>query len=205
MKSIINFLIFSLVSITIFKGNCQTILQKDELPSEVIQTIEKRVEKRMNPSIAIAIIDESGTQFYNFGKTTRDENGKDVNENTIYEIGSITKVFTALLLAEQVLEGSLRVDEGINNYLPEEAQVSVMGEQEITFEHLSNHSSGLPRMPSNFHPENTSNPFADYTLEQLYECISNYEPTRAVGSAYEYSNLAQGRATRTYFGFNKRN
>ena len=67
-----------------------------------------------------------------------------------------------------------------------------MGEQEITFGHLTDHTSGLPRMPNNFNPSNPNNPYVDYTVDQMYEFISNYKLSRAVGENYEYSNLAQG-------------
>jgi CubicO group peptidase (beta-lactamase class C family) len=67
-----------------------------------------------------------------------------------------------------------------------------MGEEEITFGNLTDHTSGLPRMPDNFTPANPNNPYADYTVDQMYEFISNYQPVRKVGAEYEYSNLAQG-------------
>ena len=73
-----------------------------------------------------------------------------------------------------------------------EVKVPQRGANEITFGNLSDHTSGLPRMPTNFAPADPGNPFADYTVDQLYSFLSGYELTRDVGSAYEYSNLAQG-------------
>ena len=172
---------------------CQTGSEKvknEQLPGEVSTTIKKRIAEGITPSIAIAIIDENGIQYFNFGKTS--EKGKEVDEHTIYEIGSISKVFTAILLAQQVLDGDLKLDDKINDYLPAEVKVPVMGKQEITFGNLSDHTSGLPRMPDNFTPANPNNPFADYTVDKMYEFISNYQPVRDVGEDYEYSNLAQG-------------
>jgi CubicO group peptidase (beta-lactamase class C family) len=64
----------------------------------------------------LAIIDSSGIHYFNFGKTAED--GKQVDEHTIYEIGSITKVFTGILLAQQVLDGNLKLEDEINSYLP---------------------------------------------------------------------------------------
>lgn len=160
------------------------------LPSEVVESIERRIEEGLTPGIALAIIDSSGIQYFSFGKTARF--GKKVDENTIYEIGSISKVFTGILLAQQVLDGELKLEDGINNYLPENIKVPVMGEKEITFGSLTDHTSGLPRMPGNFNPADPGNPFADYTVDQMYQFISNYHPVRAVGSEFEYSNLAMG-------------
>ncbi len=162
----------------------------DSLPENVTKSIDRRIENGINPSIAIGIITESGASYFNFGTMSTD--GVVVDEHTIYEIGSITKVFTAILLAQQVIDGKVLLDDPINKYLPPEVVVPVLGSNEITFGNLSDHTSGLPRMPENFAPANPNNPFADYTVEQLYAYISSYTPTREVGSAYEYSNLAQG-------------
>ncbi|MEQ8811421.1 MAG: serine hydrolase domain-containing protein, partial [Imperialibacter sp.] len=162
----------------------------DGLPPEVVATIEKRIQNGQMPSMALAVIDSSGVKYYNFGKTTLD--GKPVDENTIYEIGSISKVFTAILLAQQVLGGEVKLEDEINDYLPDTVQVPVMGDAPITFGNLTDHTSGIPRMPANFAPANPNNPYADYTVQQMYEFISNYQPSRTVGSEYEYSNLAQG-------------
>jgi len=160
------------------------------LPGNVIESIEKRIENGSNPSIVIGVVDKKGTRYFNFGKVSKD--GRAVDEHTIYEIGSITKVFTAILLADQVIDGSVSLDDPINRYLPSEVQVNAKGSSEVTLGNLSDHTSGLPRMPDNFAPANPNNPFADYTVEQMYSFISTYEPTREVGSEYEYSNLAQG-------------
>lgn len=164
--------------------------QSSQLSNALSESIEKRINSGNNQSIAIGIIDEKGTQYFNFGKTSK--TGTGVNEHTIYEIGSITKVFTGILLAQQSIEGKVSLNDPIDKYLVNKASVSVMGDNKITLAHLSDHTSGLPRMPDNFTPENPNNPFADYTDQQLYTFLSNYKPSRNVGDAYEYSNLAQG-------------
>ncbi len=172
---------------------CQHSPEKTDikgLPAEVAESIERRIEEGLTPSIALAIIDSSGVQYFNFGKTGK--NGLEVDENTIYEIGSISKVFTGILLAQQVLVGKLKLEDEINDFLPDDIKVPVMGNTEITFGNLTDHTSGFPRMPDNFTPANPNNPYADYTVEQMYEFISNYQPARTVGAEYEYSNLAQG-------------
>jgi len=191
MKFSKNLLIILLISFILCQ--CKTgskKLEDAELSVDVRETVEKRIAEGITPSIAIAIIDQNGTQYFNFGKTS--ETGEEVDEHTIFEIGSITKVFTGILLAQQVLAGDLKLDDNINDYLPTEVKIPVMGDQEITFGNLTDHTSGLPRMPYNFAPANLNNPFADYTVVQMYEFISNYQPIRTVGSEYEYSNIAQG-------------
>lgn len=184
----LTFILIALATFQCEKGPRKKVLM--ELPSEVVDTIEKRIHEGITPSIAIAVIDSSGIHYHNFGKTAVD--GKAVDENTIYEIGSISKAFTAILLAQQILDGKLKLDDEINRFLPDDVKVSVMGEADITFGNLSDHTSGLPRMPDNFAPANPSNPFADYTEDKMYDFLSNYAPVREVGAEYEYSNLAQG-------------
>ena len=163
---------------------------KGNLPAEVLEKIEKLVSEGSIPSIAVALIDSSGVDYFNFGKTYLD--GAKVDENTIYEIGSITKVFTGIMLATQVLDKDIGLDDKINALLPDSITVPTIGDVEITMGNLTDHTSGLPRMPINFEPANPNNPFADYTVEKMYEFIANYQPVREVGSEYEYSNLAQG-------------
>ena len=174
-------LVLSLASLSI-------IAQK--LPEDVEESIKKRIEYGYSPSYAVGIIDKNGPRYYNFGTRTMD--GGSVNEHTIYEIGSISKVFTAILLAQQVVDGKMKLDDPIKKYLPAEVKVPRKSSVEITLGNLSDHTSGLPRMPDNFTPANPNNPYADYTVKQMLEFISGYELTRDVGAGYEYSNLAQG-------------
>ena len=160
------------------------------LPDDVVKSIDKRIEQGLNTSIVVGVLDKDGSHYYNFG--TKTNKGTAVNEHTIYEIGSISKVFTAILLAQQASDGKLKVDDPIKSYLPSQVKVPTRGTTEITFGHLSDHTSALPRMPSNMTPINPANPYADYTVDQMYSFLSGYELTRDVGSGYEYSNLAQG-------------
>jgi D-alanyl-D-alanine-carboxypeptidase/D-alanyl-D-alanine-endopeptidase len=165
-------------------------LNAQKLPDNVEASIKKRLEYGFSPSYAIGIIDKKGARYYNFG--TKTINGAPVDEHTVYEIGSISKVFTAILLAQQVANGKMKVDDPIRKYLPADVKIPQRSGKEITLGNLSDHTSGLPRMPTNFSPSNANNPYADYTVKQLFDFISGYELTRDIGAQYEYSNLAQG-------------
>jgi D-alanyl-D-alanine-carboxypeptidase/D-alanyl-D-alanine-endopeptidase len=160
------------------------------LPKEVVESIKKRIELGLNPSIVVGIIDKDGMHFFNFGK--KSANGSAADEHTIYEIGSITKVFTAILLAQQEIDGKLKIDDPIKNYLPPQVKVPQRGKKEITFGNLSDHTSGLPRIPDNMTFSIPGNPYADYTVDSMYSFLSRYKLKRDVGSTYKYSNLAQG-------------
>lgn len=164
--------------------------QAGGLPAEVVKTIEKRLAGEVSPSFALAIVDSTGTRFYNFGTTTT--GGVSVDEHTIYEIGSITKAFTGIMLAAAVLDGKVQLEDDIRRYVPDTLDVSTLGTRPITLGSLSDHTSGLPRMPDNFNPANPNNPYADYSPRQMFAFLENYRPVREAGAQYEYSNLAQG-------------
>lgn len=160
------------------------------LPEDVVKSIQARLEYGHSPSIVVGIVDKDGPQYYLFG--TKTVGGQAVDEHTLYEIGSISKTFTGILLAQMSLDGSLNIDDPAQKYLPENVKMPVRAGQQITLGHLSDHSSGLPRLPSNLAPKDLSNPYADYSYEQLYTFLNNYTLPRDIGERYEYSNLAQG-------------
>lgn len=160
------------------------------LSAEVIKNIEARIVNGYSPSIAIGIIDKDGPQYYLFG--TKTAGGQPVNEHTIYEIGSISKTFTGILLAQAVLDGQVKTDDPAQKHLPATLTLPTRNGQQITLGHLSDHTSALARMPSNFNPKDPANPYADYTVDQMYAFLRDYKLPRDIGSQYEYSNLAQG-------------
>jgi serine-type D-Ala-D-Ala carboxypeptidase/endopeptidase len=115
-----------------------------------------------------------------------------VDQAAVFEIGSITKTFTASILADMVDHGEVRFDDPVAKYLPPSVRVPSRNGTQITLLDLATQSSGLPRMPSNFAPKDSLNPYADYTVQQMYAFLSSYELTRDVGAEYEYSNLGVG-------------
>jgi len=113
--------------------------------------------------------------------------------NTIFEVGSVTKVFTSLLLADMAQRGQVALTD------PVAKSTCLLGlkmpernGRQISLEDLATHTSGLPRLPSNLSPKDAANPYADYSIEQLYQFLSGYQLTRDIGPQYEYSNLGGG-------------
>lgn len=160
------------------------------LPDDVVANIKQRIDAGTNPSIVVGIIDADGPRYYTFGKTTK--GGKSVDEHSIYEIGSISKVFTATILADMVRKGEMNIEDPIDKYLPSTIHVPTYEGEHITLGNLSDHTSSLPRMPDNFAPADPLNPYADYTVDQMYAFLSSYSLKHPIGSEYEYSNLAVG-------------
>lgn len=111
--------------------------------------------------------------------------------NAVFEIGSITKAFTASVLASMVARGEVRLDDPVARYLPPSVKVPTRGGKEITLAHLATHTSALPRLPD-MQPSDPANPYADYTVEQMYQFLSGYTLPRDIGAQYEYSNLGMG-------------
>jgi CubicO group peptidase (beta-lactamase class C family) len=118
--------------------------------------------------------------------------GVPLDSSTVFEIGSVTKVFTGALLADMVARGEVRLDDPVAKFLPKTVRVPSRGSRQITLLDLATQSSGLPRLPTNMRPADGLNPYADYTVAQLYQFLSAYTLTRDIGAQYEYSNLGVG-------------
>jgi CubicO group peptidase (beta-lactamase class C family) len=165
--------------------------QKKISDAQIKEIIKREVNNGRSPGIVVGILDENGKSVFGYGKINK-ESGKSPDGNTLYEIGSITKVFTSLLLEDMAERGELSVNDPISKFLPKNVIVPTKVGKEITLLDLSTQISGLPRMPDNFRPEDSNNPFVDYTPEKLYEYLSSYKLTRGVGEKYEYSNVGVG-------------
>ncbi len=112
--------------------------------------------------------------------------------STEFEIGSITKTFTAAILADMVSKGEVALDDPVAQYLPDGFTVPHQGDRQITLLDLATQRSGLPRLPTNLAPIDSTNPYADYTADNLRSFLASYTLPRAIGAQYEYSNLGFG-------------
>jgi len=112
-------------------------------------------------------------------------------ERVIFEIGSVTKVFTGLLLAQASLDGKVGLDDPIAKHLPADLPPDP-SVAEITLRQLSSHTSGLPRLPSNLRVTNTIDPYADYTVARLYEFLRAHQLPKPAPQPAAYSNLGVG-------------
>ncbi len=174
----------------------QTVLSNDEILAILQQRID---QEKQSIGIVVGVIDESGDspterlrqRIIAYGHQDQ-ANSCPVDGNTLFEIGSITKVFTTLVLANLVEQGNLQLGDRLSTLLPDTVKAPTRNGQEISLLDLATHTSGLPRLPDNLAPADMSNPYADYSFEQLYAFLSNYQLPRDIGSQYEYSNLGTG-------------
>jgi CubicO group peptidase (beta-lactamase class C family) len=139
----------------------------------------------------VGILDGGRERYVSYGRSDFGTTPL-VDADAVFEIGSITKVFTNVLLAEMVLRGEVSLDDPVQKYLPASVKVPTRGGKEITLLDLATASSGLPRLPGNLAPKDITNPYADYSVQQLYDFLSSYTLTRDIGTQYEYSNLGMG-------------
>ncbi|GAB2849856.1 serine hydrolase [Pseudoduganella ginsengisoli] len=139
-------------------------------------------------SIVIGIVEQgSEPAVYGFGSVA----GRLPDGDTVYEIGSITKTFTALLLAQQAASGVLKLDDPVQLLLPDYTIPAWQG-QAITLRDLATQTSGLPRLPTGFTPPDMANPYAAYGPADLQAFLRGHRLARKPGASYEYSNLGFG-------------
>jgi CubicO group peptidase (beta-lactamase class C family) len=164
-------------------------LGQQPAPADLATIAQRRIDGVPGLGIAIGTIEGAKTETLLRGES---DGARPFDRETVFEIGSVTKTFTATLLAEMVAAHEVAVDDPIDKYLPSGVKAPTFGEHHITLLDLATQSSGLPRLPTNLAPRNPGDPYADYTAAKLYEFLSSYALTRAPGALYEYSNLGVG-------------
>ncbi|WP_198026408.1 serine hydrolase [Bradyrhizobium sp. ARR65] len=158
------------------------------LPARVEQAARERIASGACQTLVFGMVDGDKSEVVAFGKLDHD---RAPDADTVYEIGSVTKTFTATLLAQSVLSGRVTLDTPVGQLLPDFEIPSREGKQ-ITLGELATQHSGLPRLPANLAPADPANPYADYDAAKLKTFLAGYELPRDPGTAYEYSNLGFG-------------
>lgn len=167
----------------------RSMCRGDELKAQVDALVQPLLDEKELVGCVVGIVKDGEAQVFGYGETKKGD-GKRPDGATVYEIGSVSKAFTGVLLADLVNAGEVKLDDPVQKYLPEAVKI-IVHEKPITLEDLATHRSGLPRLPNNLFPKDVSNPYADYTVKQLYEYLKGYELAKAPGE-YEYSNLGMG-------------
>jgi CubicO group peptidase (beta-lactamase class C family) len=153
-------------------------------------------EGRKTVGIVVGVISPGVREIVPYGRMALDR-ADAVDGDTIFEIGSVTKVFTSLLLADMVERGEVRLDDAIADFLPMSVKIPSRNHRQITLLDLSMQVSGLPRMPPDFKPADVENPYADFDSQKLFAFLHGYNLPRDVGEKYEYSNLGAGLLAQT--------
>lgn len=160
---------------------------------DVSRLAQPLIDEGIVPGLSIGILADGRSETYGLGIADPEAHpGISPNAETLYELGSLTKVLTALLLADSVQRGEVTLDEPLSKLVPQGVTAPTREGKEITLEMLSTHYSGLPRLPSNLEPADPQNPYANYDRTKLFNFLSSYRLTREPGSEFEYSNLGVG-------------
>jgi CubicO group peptidase (beta-lactamase class C family) len=168
-----------------------------DIGSQIEGAVQPLFKGKKDVGIVVGVIDRHGQRVFGYGSVAVN-GGKAPNGDTVFEIGSITKVFTTLVLAQMVRDGQLKLDDPVKDYLPREAQVPKRDDKEITLRHLATHTSGLPIAPTDIcwhvllRPADWDNPYAHYGTKQLYAYLAKCRLLSEPGARYEYSNLGMG-------------
>jgi len=183
----------ALLAITFMTAGSHGQSRPATLPdSEIQKILAERIDvSHQGVGIVVGVIDANGRRVIAHGRS-RAADPRPLDSDTIFEIGSVTKVFTALLLADMVQRGEVALDDPISKYLPSGVKAPERNGRAIALVDLATHTSGLPRVPANLRPATFQDPYADYTAEHLDAFLSSYELPREPGTKFEYSNLGGG-------------
>lgn len=138
---------------------------------------------------AVALVDASGIRVVTAGMARP---GETVKPDDLFEIGSVTKTFTGLLLAVADEKGEVKLDDPVEKFLPDGLKLRDSVGAPILMMDLATQRSGLPRLATNMQPKNPKDPYADYTERDLLDFLKNFTPIRARNAQYEYSNIGFG-------------
>lgn len=158
------------------------------IPARIAATATRLAATNVAPAMVVAMVDDGHTAIVGYGKLA---DGRAPDARTVFEIGSVTKTFTALLLAQQIRQGKATLDTPVTSWLPGWKIPSRSGKP-ITLGLLAEQYSGLPRLPTNLGAVSLVNPYAHYGAEQLRAFLAGYALPRDPGAKYEYSNLGFG-------------
>jgi CubicO group peptidase (beta-lactamase class C family) len=146
----------------------------------------KQVEEYLpDISMVIGVVSSNGTQVYSYGNISKG-NSTDVNGDSIFDIGSITKTFTTALMMDMVKRGLINLNDPIEKYLPDSVNVPTYNGHPITIENLATHTSGLPDFPIGWNRNQV------YTNEQVYGFLSNMTLQSEPGMFANYSDFGMG-------------
>lgn len=158
------------------------------LPSDadIHRLLAERVEAltggESSVGIVVGVVGPHGRKVISYGHFNQAD-PRALAGDTIFEIGSVTKAFTALLLADMVQDGQVALSDPVARYLPAGVRVPQRNGRSITFVDLATHTSGLPFMPDE------SPATAKYSDAYLYQFLAGYKLQSNIGATWDYSNL----------------
>lgn len=184
---------FGLSPIISSKSLCTDNRLRSTFDRQLDSLVRTHARQQLTVGISIGLIRHDSLFVYNYGETSR-MSGRLPTDSTRYEIGSISKTFTATLLADMVRQKRVGLDDPINRYLPDSIPLLQRDSAVVTLRMLANHTSGLPRLPGNLDDVGSApdNPYQAYNEKALFACLKTVPLVSKPGTAYQYSNLGAG-------------
>ena len=161
--------------------------------ASLLEILKSRVEDGRATGLVLGVMEADGsTRVVAYGSSG--DGAQPLGPDTVFEIGSVTKVFTTTVLADEVLNGDLSLDRPAQDYAPPGMMLPMRDGKAITLAHLAEQNSGLPRLPGNLDLSKVdmTNPYAAYTTDMLNAFLGSYALPRDPGAEFEYSNLGMG-------------
>lgn len=146
------------------------------------------IENKVVQGISIGYVQGDAWGIVHLGSAT--PSGKKADNQTLYELGSVSKVFTGMLLADAVIRGDIELDSNVAIENAAGIQFPSRDGRGITWRDLSTHRSGLPRLPANIDPESLKDPYRNYDSRKAAAALAQLELPRKPGAVHEYSNFA---------------
>ncbi|HEY8956719.1 serine hydrolase domain-containing protein [Chitinophaga sp.] len=173
----------------------QQFLSDNPLKTQLDSVVQKAATIYMSnknvAGLSVGILLNGQMYIYNYGEVKKGE-GRLPGANTIFELGSVTKTFTGILLANAVLEGKAKLDDDISKYLDGNYPNLEYNGQPVRLVHLSNHTSGLPSMPKLTSGEDPFSPSTHFTPAMLADILHHVTLDTVPGTRRAYSNFAVG-------------
>lgn len=165
------------------------------LATKIDSIVAPWIAKKENINLVIGVIKKGNRWLKGWGSLPSESKTLDSNRpdgDTLFEIGSVTKVFTSTLLSLMVERGDIELTAPLSKFGENYQKIP----DTVTLESLATHTSGLPRLPENgalAARENPDNPYANYTFENLNEYLKNYDgKLEKTAGSISYSNLGVG-------------
>lgn len=141
--------------------------------------------------LSVGVVKDGKFYAFNYGEAEKD-GGKLPAADSFYEIGSITKTFTGILLAQAVADKKVKLGDDVRRYLDGSFPNLEFQGQPVTLRDLSTHTSGIPSATDNVKEVDYVNPWENFSSEQLLDALRRVRLTRKPGEKFEYSNSAVG-------------
>ncbi len=153
--------------------------------------LAQRINAERSAGMAVGVLDDAGERFVAAGVREKGQ-AATVDADSVFEIGSISKTFTGVLLAQMVRDGTLKLDTKVSDLLPAGVKLpasATTSQRPLTLRDLATQTSGLPRQDPLYKAKDPANPYAAYSDEDLWKGLSAAPTGAEPGANYEYSNM----------------